>query len=243
MEELTSTVQKNAENAVQASAMATSAVEIARRAGEAVSEFVDTMNSINMSSRQVVEIIAVIDGIAFQTNILALNAAVEAARAGEQGLGFAIVANEVRALAQRSDAAAQEIKILIDQSVNTAALRAKLVINAGDAMSELQNGVRRVNNLVAEIALASAEQRAGIEQVNQAIALTDLATQENALLVKEAAAASDAMNEQAGQLAEMVSIFRLRPPKGGCYLSLIVRVASCICSDSASCELAFASEP
>ncbi|ONN64885.1 methyl-accepting chemotaxis protein [Herbaspirillum sp. VT-16-41] len=209
MEELTGTVLKNAENARQASALASVAADISQRTGAVVADVVSTMSSINASSKRVVDIIAVIDAIAFQTNILALNAAVEAARAGEQGRGFAVVASEVRALAQRSAAAAKEIKQLIDASVTTAASGAQLVGSAGATMQELQDSVHKVKLIVADIALASAEQGAGIEQVNKAIAHMDQATQQNAALVEQASAGSEALKDQAAQLAQAVSIFRL----------------------------------
>lgn len=209
MEELTSTVQKNAENAREASSLAAVAADISLKTGAVVSEVVTTMSSINASSQKVVDIIGVIDGIAFQTNILALNAAVEAARAGEQGRGFAVVASEVRALAQRSAAAAKEIKTLIDASVATAASGSLLVSNAGDTMRELQESVKKVKLIVADIALASAEQSVGIEQVNKAISHMDQSTQQNAALVEQASAASEALKDQAEQLAKAVSIFKL----------------------------------
>lgn len=209
MEELTSTVKQNADNAQQANQLAISAAEVAVRGGAMVSQVVDTMAAINDSSKKVVDIISVIDGIAFQTNILALNAAVEAARAGEQGRGFAVVATEVRSLAQRSAAAAKEIKDLIGNSVAKVEAGTELVAQAGTTMEEVVCSVRRVTDIVAEITAASKEQSAGIEQVNQAIAQMDQVTQQNAALVEEAAAASEAMQEQAGRLANVVSIFRL----------------------------------
>jgi methyl-accepting chemotaxis protein len=209
MEELTSTVRQNADNARQANQMALSASEVAARGGDVVAQVVDTMGAINDSAKKMSEIIGVIDGIAFQTNILALNAAVEAARAGEQGRGFAVVASEVRNLAQRSAAAAREIKGLIESSSEKVASGSELVGRAGETMSEVVASVRRVSDVIAEITSASLEQSAGIEQVNQAIAQMDEVTQQNAALVEEAAAAAAAMQEQAGDLARSVSVFRL----------------------------------
>lgn len=209
MEELTGTVKQNADNARQANVLAASASEVAVRGGAVVSEVVDTMASINDSSRKIVDIIAVIDGIAFQTNILALNAAVEAARAGEQGRGFAVVAAEVRNLAQRSAAAAKEIKTLINDSVDKVAAGGKLVDHAGATMEEIVQSITRVTDIMSEIASASMEQTTGIEQVNAAITQMDEVTQQNAALVEEAAAAAGSMQEQAVKLAEVVSIFKL----------------------------------
>ena len=209
MEELTSTVRQNAENAGQANQLAISASEVAARGGSVVSEVVQTMEQINGSAKKIVDIIGVIDGIAFQTNILALNAAVEAARAGEQGRGFAVVATEVRSLAQRSAAAAKEIKGLIGDSVDKVENGSKLVAEAGSTMDEVVASIRRVTDIVAEISAASHEQSAGIEQVNQAITQMDQVTQQNAALVEEAAAAADSMQEQAAALAEVVSVFRV----------------------------------
>jgi methyl-accepting chemotaxis protein len=209
MEELTATVKQNAENARHANQLAGSASEVAVKGGEVVSQVVTTMATINDSSRKIVDIIGVIDGIAFQTNILALNAAVEAARAGEQGRGFAVVASEVRSLAQRSAAAAKEIKALIDDSVEKVHAGAKLVDHAGSTMEEIVQSVRRVTDLIGEITAASQEQTAGIEQVNQAISHMDQATQQNAALVEEAAAASSAMQDQATNLTRVVSVFKL----------------------------------
>jgi len=209
MEELTSTVKQNADNARQANQLAVSASSVAEKGGAVVAQVVDTMGSINASSKKIVDIIGVIDGIAFQTNILALNAAVEAARAGEQGRGFAVVASEVRNLAQRSAAAAKEIKTLIDDSVGKVETGAELVNQAGATMQEIVDSVKRVTDIMAEITAASAEQTDGIEQVNQAISQMDQVTQQNAALVEEAAAASEAMQEQARQLAEVVGMFRL----------------------------------
>jgi methyl-accepting chemotaxis protein len=206
MEELTSTVQQNASNARQ---FAASASEVAERGGMVVSQVVDTMASINGSSKKIADIIGVIDSIAFQTNILALNAAVEAARAGEQGRGFAVVASEVRTLAQRSAAAAKEIKLLIDDSVSKVDAGAKLVDNAGTTMDEIVTSVRRVTDIMGEIAAASQEQTSGIEQINMAVTQMDQVTQQNASLVEEAAAAAESLQEQAGKLAQLVSVFKL----------------------------------
>jgi methyl-accepting chemotaxis protein len=209
MEELTSTVKQSADNARQANVLANSASEVAVRGGHVVSQVVETMGSINESSRRIVDIIGVIDGIAFQTNILALNAAVEAARAGEQGRGFAVVASEVRTLAQRSAAAAKEIKALIDDSVGKVDAGAKLVDQAGTTMDEIVDSVKRVTDIMAEIALASQEQNAGLEQINQAITQMDQVTQQNAALVEEAAAAAESMQEQAVHLAHAVDVFKM----------------------------------
>ena len=209
MEELTSTVKQNAENAKQANQLAASASEVAVKGGQVVGQVVDTMSSINESSKKIVDIISVIDGIAFQTNILALNAAVEAARAGEQGRGFAVVATEVRNLAQRSAAAAKEIKTLIGDSVEKVGSGTKLVDQAGKTMEEIVTSVKRVTDIMAEITAASQEQSAGIEQVNQAITQMDEVTQQNAALVEEAAAAAESMQEQAESLTRSVATFRL----------------------------------
>jgi len=209
MEELTGTVRQNSDNARQANTLALSASEVAVKGGAVVSQVVDTMGSINESARKIVDIIGVIDGIAFQTNILALNAAVEAARAGEQGRGFAVVATEVRNLAQRSAAAAKEIKTLIGDSVDKVVAGAKLVDQAGATMNEIVESVRHVTEIMSEITSASQEQTAGIEQVNQAISQMDQATQQNAALVEEAAAAAASMQDQAGSLVEVVGLFKL----------------------------------
>jgi methyl-accepting chemotaxis protein len=211
MEELTSTVKQNADNARQANQLAVSASEVAVRGGSVVSQVVDTMSAINTSSRKIVDIIAVIDGIAFQTNILALNAAVEAARAGEQGRGFAVVASEVRSLAQRSAAAAKEIKGLIDDSVGKVAAGSQQVEEAGKTMEEIVASVRRVTDIMGEISAASHEQTQGIEQINQAITQMDQVTQQNAALVEEAAAAAGSLQEQAGSLSQLVGVFQLTP--------------------------------
>jgi methyl-accepting chemotaxis protein len=209
MEELTSTVKQNADNARQANGLAVAASQVAVKGGDVVAKVVDTMGSINDSSKKIVDIIGVIDGIAFQTNILALNAAVEAARAGEQGRGFAVVASEVRTLAQRSAAAAKEIKSLIDDSVDKVDAGAKLVDEAGSTMEEIVDSVKRVTDIMSEIMSATQEQTAGIEQINQAIAQMDQVTQQNASLVEEAAAASEAMQDQAASLAQTVSVFKV----------------------------------
>ncbi|WP_255756232.1 methyl-accepting chemotaxis protein [Massilia sp. erpn] len=211
MEELTSTVKQNADNAREANQLAANASDVARKGGAVVSQVVDTMSSINESANKIVDIIGVIDGIAFQTNILALNAAVEAARAGEQGRGFAVVASEVRNLAQRSAGAAKEIKALIGDSVEKVERGSKLVGQAGVTMDEVVASVRRVTDIMGEIANASQEQSAGIEQVNQSIIEMDSMTQQNAALVEEAAAAAQSLQDQAGELARVVSIFKLDP--------------------------------
>ncbi len=209
VEQLTATVRQNADNARQANALAESASEVALRGGMVVSQVVETMASINDSSKRIVDIIGVIDGIAFQTNILALNAAVEAARAGEQGRGFAVVATEVRNLAQRSASAAREIKALIGSSVERVDAGARLVDEAGSTMNDIVASVRRVTDIMAEISRASAEQSAGIGQVNEAIGQMDEATRQNAALVQQATAAAAALEEEAERLAQVVSVFRL----------------------------------
>ncbi|PKV11797.1 methyl-accepting chemotaxis protein [Xanthomonas prunicola] len=209
MEELTSTVKQNAESARQANQLAIGAAGVASQGGAIVSKVVDTMSGIEASSKKIADIISVIDGIAFQTNILALNAAVEAARAGEQGRGFAVVASEVRTLAQRSSGAAKEIKDLIDDSVQRVAEGSVLVHSAGTTMGEIVASVQRVTDIMGEISAASQEQSAGIEQVNQTVTNMDETTQQNAALVEEATAAARAMEEQAQQLTEAVALFRL----------------------------------
>jgi methyl-accepting chemotaxis protein len=207
MEEMTSTVKQNADNARQANQLAIAASEVALQGGDVVTQVVTTMTSINASSRKIVDIIGVIDGIAFQTNILALNAAVEAARAGEQGRGFAVVASEVRNLAQRSAAAAKEIKSLIDDSVENVDIGARLVDRAGTTMQAIVDSVRSVTDIMCEISSATEEQTSGIEQINQAIAQMDEVTQQNAALVEEAAAAAGSLQAQTVTLTQLVSVF------------------------------------
>jgi methyl-accepting chemotaxis protein len=209
MEQLTSAVRQNADNARQANALAGAASDVAGKGGAVVGQVVQTMESINASSRKIVDIISVIDSIAFQTNILALNAAVEAARAGEEGRGFAVVASEVRNLAQRSSQAAKEIKTLIGDSVEQVEIGSKLVHDAGKTMDEVVTSVRQVADIMQEITAASAEQSAGIEQVNQAVLQMDQVTQQNAALVEEAAAAAESLQDQAQTLTELVGVFRL----------------------------------
>ncbi|MGC7405499.1 methyl-accepting chemotaxis protein [Pandoraea pneumonica] len=209
MEQLTATVKQNADNARQASQLAVNASDIAARGGDVVGKVVGTMQGISTSSSKIVDIISVIDGIAFQTNILALNAAVEAARAGEQGRGFAVVAGEVRTLAQRSAAAAKEIKELIEDSAHKVQDGSALVEQAGQTMEEIVQAVKRVTDIMGEISAASAEQSGGIEQVNRAVTQMDEVTQQNAALVEEAAAAAGSLEEQANRLKSVVSVFRL----------------------------------
>jgi len=209
MEELTGTVKQNSDNARQADTLAASASEVASKGGAVIDEVVDTMSQINESAKKIVDIIAVIDGIAFQTNILALNAAVEAARAGEQGRGFAVVASEVRSLAQRSASAAKEIKALIDNSVEKVDAGTRLVDTAGETMKEILESVKRVTDIMGEITSASVEQTSGIEQINRAISQMDEATQQNASLVEQVAAASEALQEQATTLASTISVFKV----------------------------------
>ena len=211
MDELGSTVRNNADNAKQANQLALGASEVARKGGAVVGQVVETMKGINDSSRKIADIISVIDGIAFQTNILALNAAVEAARAGEQGRGFAVVASEVRSLAQRSADAAKEIKVLINASVERVAHGTALVDQAGKTMGEIVGAIKRVTDIVGEISSASAEQSSGVAQVGQAVTQMDKATQQNAALVEESAAAAESMKQQAQQLVEAVAVFKLRP--------------------------------
>ncbi len=210
MEQLTSSVRHNADNAHEANELSQSASEIAGRGGAMVEQVVQTMSAINASSQKIVDIISVIDGIAFQTNILALNAAVEAARAGEQGRGFAVVASEVRSLAQRSATAAKEIKVLISDSVEQVRAGEQTVSEAGSTIRSVVESVRKVSDVVAEITTASREQSQGIQQTNDAVAHMDQATQQNAALVEEAAAGAQQLQEQAARLAEVVALFRLR---------------------------------
>ncbi|MBH1650089.1 cache domain-containing protein [Stenotrophomonas maltophilia] len=226
MEELTSTVRQNAEHARQANQLAIGAQSVASQGGSVVGQVVSTMSAIEASSRKIAEIISVIDGIAFQTNILALNAAVEAARAGEQGRGFAVVASEVRTLAQRSAAAAKEIKGLIDDSVGKVTEGSSLVHQAGSTMGEIVASVQRVTDIMAEISAASQEQSAGIEQVNQTVVQMDETTQQNAALVEEATAAARAMEDQAAQLADAVAIFRLDNQVSAAVKAVAERVES-----------------
>ena len=214
VEEITSTVQQNAENARQASQLAVSACEVAAKGGRMVEQVICTMASINESSKKIVDIIEVIDGIAFQTNILALNAAVEAARAGEQGRGFAVVADEVRTLAQRSATAAKEIKELIDDSVARVDAGNRLVGETGNTMGDIVASVRRVTEIIGEISVASTEQSAGIAQVNMAVSEMDTVTQQNAALVEEAAAAAESLRDQTQALTEVVSVFKLEETHG-----------------------------
>ncbi len=215
MEELGSTVRQNADNARTANQLAMSASTVAIQGGQVVAEVVDTMKGINDSSKKIADIISVIDGIAFQTNILALNAAVEAARAGEQGRGFAVVAGEVRSLAQRSAEAAKEIKGLIGTSVERVERGSALVDRAGATMSEVVASIRRVTDIMGEISAASSEQSSGVGQVGEAIMQMDQATQQNAALVEQSAAAADSLKTQAGQLVEAVAVFRLGTDAGG----------------------------
>ena len=209
MEELTGTVKLNAENAEQANALASQSCDIATKGGDLIRQVVDTMSSINASAQEISDIIGVIDGIAFQTNILALNAAVEAARAGEQGRGFAVVASEVRSLAQRSAEAAKEIKELISGSVSKIDGGNKLVNQSGDTMEEVVTSIKRVNDIMSEIAAASSEQASGIEEVSKAVVQMDEMTQQNAALVEEAAAAAESLQQQAGGLSERVATFKI----------------------------------
>jgi methyl-accepting chemotaxis protein I, serine sensor receptor len=209
MEELTGTVKQNADNARQASSLAANASEIANKGSAVVGQVVGTMGDINQSSAKIADIISIIEGIAFQTNILALNAAVEAARAGEEGRGFAVVAGEVRSLAQRSSAAAKEIKELIDTSVERVQSGSALVDEAGRTMTEIIGAVQRVTDIMGEIAAASEEQSGGIDQVARAVTQMDEVTQQNAALVEEAAAAASSLEDQAGKLRTAVAVFQL----------------------------------
>jgi len=220
MDELTSTIRHSADAANQAHGLANSASQIATRGGQVVSQVVSTMDEINASSKKISDIIGVIDGIAFQTNILALNAAVEAARAGEQGRGFAVVASEVRNLAQRSASAAKEIKTLIDDSVGKVETGSRLVDEAGTTMSKIVASVQQVADIMSEIAAASHEQSQGIDQVNQAIIQMDEATQQNAALVEQAAAAAASMQQQAVSMMDEVSVFKLTHAGGAVYRPL-----------------------
>lgn len=213
MEELTSTVTQNADNARLANQLALSASDVALKGGQVVKQVVDTMASINVSSQKIVDIIGIIDGIAFQTNILALNAAVEAARAGEQGRGFAVVASEVRSLAQRSAASAKEIKGLIDESVSRVDEGSLLASTAGQTMEEIVSSIKRVTDIMGEITVASQEQTSGIEQINQAVTQMDSVTQQNAALVEEAAAAAHSLQQQADNLVAAVSVFKVAEPQ------------------------------
>ncbi|TFW35987.1 methyl-accepting chemotaxis protein [Massilia horti] len=233
MEELTSAVKRNTDNARQANQLAIAASSVATKGGDVVSKVVDTMGSINEASRKIADIISVIDGIAFQTNILALNAAVEAARAGEQGRGFAVVASEVRNLAQRSAAAAKEIKGLIDDSVNKVDDGSKLVSEAGTTMDQIVVSIKRVTEIMAEIAEASQEQSAGIEEVNKAITQMDQVTQQNAALVEEAAAAAEAMQDQAITLAQTVGMFKLDQSASSSLTQAGTRVAALVARERA----------
>ncbi len=220
MEELTSTVRQSAESAAQANRLAGSAAQVAQRGGQVVSQVVATMDEINASSRKIADIIGVIDGIAFQTNILALNAAVEAARAGEQGRGFAVVASEVRSLAGRSAEAAKEIKSLIDASVSSVASGSQQVQEAGSTMDEIVASVSRVTDIIGEISAAATEQSQGIGQINAAVNQLDQMTQQNAALVEESTAAAESLNDQARLLAEAVSAFKLNDASQGALLQL-----------------------
>ncbi|QJE00340.1 HAMP domain-containing protein [Massilia forsythiae] len=215
MEQLTGAVQQNAGNARHASQLAASAAEVAQRGGAVVGRVVETMDAIDASARRIADIIGVIDGIAFQTNILALNAAVEAARAGEQGRGFAVVAGEVRTLAQRAAAAAREVRTLIDDSVRKAGAGAALVQQAGGTMREIVDSVTRLHDIISDIAGAGEQQQAGIAMINRAIAEMDDATQQNAALVEQAAAAATAMNEEARHLGDVFSVFKVGAADSG----------------------------
>ncbi|WP_200228971.1 methyl-accepting chemotaxis protein, partial [Rubrivivax gelatinosus] len=233
MEQLTGNVQQSADSARQANQLAGSAAETAQRGGEVVSQVVSTMDQINTSSKKIGDIIGVIDGIAFQTNILALNAAVEAARAGEQGRGFAVVAGEVRALAQRSAAAAREIKTLIGDSVEKVETGARLVSDAGSTMHEIVASVQRVSDIIGEISAAAGEQSSGIRQVNGAISELDRMTQQNAALVEQSAAAAGSLREQGTRLAELVATFHLTQAAAPVPAPKVAREVIARASDSA----------
>ena len=233
LEQLTATVRQSADAAAQANQLATSASSVAQRGGAVVSQVVRTMDEINHSSKRIADIIGTIDGIAFQTNILALNAAVEAARAGEQGRGFAVVASEVRSLAQRSAAAAREIKTLIGTSVDKVEAGARLVQDAGTTMGEIVTSVRRVSDVIAEITAAASEQSSGIGQVNGAVSSLDQMTQQNAALVEESAAAAKSMRDQAQRLSQAMRVFRLTVPatQGGSACAATALVAEAAAPD------------
>jgi methyl-accepting chemotaxis protein len=209
MEELTGTVKLNAENADQAKGLASQASDVASEGGKVIEQVVHTMGEINDSAQRISDIIGVIDGIAFQTNILALNAAVEAARAGEQGRGFAVVASEVRTLAQRSAEAAKDIKALISASVDKIGDGNVLVNKSGETMANIVTAIKRVNDIMSEIAAASSEQATGIQEVSNSVVQMDEMTQQNAALVEQAAAAADSMRQQSGELAQRVSVFKV----------------------------------
>ncbi|WP_332880232.1 methyl-accepting chemotaxis protein [Oxalobacter vibrioformis] len=227
IEQLTATVRQNADNARQASQLAMTATDVATKGGEVVAQVVDTMDAINESSNRIVDIISVIDSIAFQTNILALNAAVEAARAGEQGRGFAVVATEVRSLAQRSATAAREIQGLINDSVEKVSSGSKLVHDAGVTIEEVVSSVKRVNDIIGEITIASQEQNQGIGQVNEAVTQMDVNTQQNAALVQQAASTSARMENQVQHLVEVVSIFQLEQGQATLPSSAPLQLAHC----------------
>jgi methyl-accepting chemotaxis protein len=244
MEQLGATVKQNADNAQQANQLALGASTVAVQGGEVVSQVVDTMKGINDSSKKIVDIIGVIDGIAFQTNILALNAAVEAARAGEQGRGFAVVAGEVRSLAQRSAEAAKEIKRLISTSVERVEQGSALVDRAGSTMQEVVSSIRRVNDIVAEISAASTEQSGGVAQVGQAVAQMDQATQQNAALVEESAAAAESLRSQAKHLIDSVAVFRLAGHAASSAASAAVTPAApAVATHAPAAKPAVASKP
>jgi methyl-accepting chemotaxis protein len=228
MEELSATVKHNGDSARQANQLAVAASSVASKGGEVVAQVVETMKGINDSSRKIADIISVIDGIAFQTNILALNAAVEAARAGEQGRGFAVVASEVRSLAGRSAEAAKEIKSLINASVERVEHGNALVENAGNTMTEVVGSIKRLTDIMAEISAANTEQTAGFDQVGQAVSQMDQATQQNAALVEEMAAATGSLNSQANDLVQIVAIFQLGNNQAGAGLSKPLRTMQAV---------------